>query len=278
MKILAFSGRKQSGKNTCFNLLLGLEMLKLAVVRDKIAIQDDGRLWISDIFGDPEYQGIFDPNRKNETMKAFLAEYIHPFIKNYSFADALKDNICIDILGLTPEMCYGTDDDKNQPTHLKWENMPGVFTGSDELYLDYEGLNFVRHKPGTMTAREVMQFFGTEIFREAYPDVWVDSCIRRIQYEQPELAVITDCRFPNEVDGVHKAGGKVVRLTRGANSCDVHESELVLDKNNYDWNNFDAILDNANMTIGEQNKALIELLSSWGWLDDVKEEQLVEQE
>jgi len=51
-KILALCGRKQSGKNTAYNFLLGITLLRLAVVRGKIEIKDDGKLWISDLFGD----------------------------------------------------------------------------------------------------------------------------------------------------------------------------------------------------------------------------------
>ena len=63
-----------------------------------------------------------------------------------------------------------------------------------------------------MTAREVMQYVGTDFFRKIYPDVWVDSTIRKIESEAPDLAVIVDCRFPNETKGVKEAGGKVIKL------------------------------------------------------------------
>ena len=52
-----------------------------------------------------------------------------------------------------------------------------------------------------------------------------DATIRKIKEESPELAIICDCRFPNEVDGIKKAGGKTIRLTRNDESPDVHESE-----------------------------------------------------
>jgi len=281
-KILGLSGKKQSGKNTAFNLLLGIEMLKLAIVREKIEITDNGKLWISDIFGDVEYQGIFDADRDNPTMRAFLGEYIHPFIKNYSFADALKRDICINILGLSYDMCYGSDEDKNLPTHLKWEDMPGVVTRTevqknnwDTLQLGW--LTVVYHEPGYMTARDVMQFLGTQIFRKMYDDVWAKSCINKINRDQPDLAVITDCRFPNEVEAIKQAGGKIIRFTRGSNT-DEHESEKVLDKDRYDWDNFDAVLDNANMTIGEQNQAILNLLYKWGWMDEVSDDNFNNEE
>jgi hypothetical protein len=123
-----------------------------------------------------------------------------------------------------------------------------------------------------MTAREVMQFVGTDIFRNIYSNVWVDATIRKIQEETPELALICDCRFPNEVSGIQDAGGKVIRLTRNSGSDDCHSSETALDEANYDWSNFDAVIDNAGMSLAEQNKAVYDLLAEWGWLEfDVTE-------
>ena len=37
-KILAFAGRKQSGKNTAYNFLLGVTLLRLSLVRDRVEI------------------------------------------------------------------------------------------------------------------------------------------------------------------------------------------------------------------------------------------------
>lgn len=243
MNILGFSGRKQSGKNTCANLIIGWEMLSLGITSN-FKINNNGQLWVADIFGDSENnQGIFDVMNKGEAMKRFLEEHLNPFVKLYSFADLLKKGVCMDILGLSYEQCYGTDENKNTMTDI------------------------VSPETGKRaTAREVMQFVGTDFFRSIYPNVWVDATIRKIKEESPELAIICDCRFPNEVDGIKKAGGKTIRLTRNDESPDVHESETALDKDNFDWDKFDLILDNKNIEIQEQNKLLYKKLKNWGWL------------
>ncbi len=283
-QILAFSGRKQSGKNTAFNYLLGIELLKLAIVRGQIEVRTDGRLYISDIFGDEEYQGIFDIERPNETMVTFCSEFIWPFIRNHSFADCLKKDVCMNLLGLTYEQCYGTDDEKNSPTHIMWGNMPGITSRPDLLGIllerysknlqdqqeALEELNIQYHSPGPMTGREVMQYVGTEVFRKMYPPVWAEGTIKRIEKLGARMSIITDARFPNEVEVVQKYGGKVIRFTRGQSSDDVHESELALDEDRYDWNNFDAIINNADMSISEQNEAVYQTLHQWEWMDEVK--------
>ena len=58
-KILGFSGRKQSGKNTCANVIFGWEMISLGITRN-FSMSDSGELVISDIFGDDSKEGILD--------------------------------------------------------------------------------------------------------------------------------------------------------------------------------------------------------------------------
>ena len=84
-------------------------------------------------------------------------------------------------------------------------------------------------KEGPMTAREFMQFLGTDIMRKIYGSVWVNSTIKKITREQSELAIIADVRFPNEAKAIENAGGVVVRLTRKV-SDDNHDSEVALDE------------------------------------------------
>ena len=78
------------------------------------------------------------------------------------------------------------------------------------------------------------------------------------------MALVGDCRFPDEVEAVQQAGGKVIRLTRSLHE-DSHVSETALDTHE----GFDAVIDNQDMTIEEQSKALLNTLGEWGWLESV---------
>jgi len=172
---------------------------------------------------------------------------VWPFIKAYSFADVLKEVVCMQVLGLTREQCYGTDEQKNTDTHIKWSDLP---TPNTNL------------KNKAMTAREVMQYVGTDFFRKLYPNVWVDSTIKKIEREGTEMAIITDVRFPNEVKSVQAKGGKVIRLTRDLSSGeDQHPSEVMLD----DYEGFDLVVDNQNMTALETSEIIYNHLREWGW-------------
>lgn len=189
---------------------------------------------------------------RKQSGKSTSGEYVQNFIysidpnitvKTYSFADPLKKNICIDLLGLTYQQCYGSDEDKNSITSLLWEDMPG-YTG-----------NLI----GPMTAREVMEYIGTKIFRKMKDKVWVKATLKQIQKDKFDVALLLDNRFPNEVDPILEAGGYVIRLTRNPFNSNT-EPEVALDPNKYDWNKFSLIIDNINISIQEKNKLIEQFL------------------
>ena len=101
------------------------------------------------------------------TCSEFVAELFNnktePYniAKVYSFADPLKKDICMNILGMSYEQCYGSDDQKNTITDIEWEG-------------------------SKLTARDVMQFVGTNIFRKMKHNVWTDTTINKIKIEKPK--------------------------------------------------------------------------------------------
>ena len=257
MKILGISGRKQSGKGVTSNFILGMHLLNNGVIRGNFQIMPDGQLWVSDIYGEDNTAGIFNQACRSDEMYNWFTENVYPLVKIYNFATPLKQ-LCIEILGLTHEQCYGTDEQKNSKTKLKWEDVP-KFRVTKRTPL----------KTGFMSGREVLQYVGTDIFRTMYSDVWVDATIRQIQIEQPTIAIIADARFPNEIEGIKAAGGKVVRLTRAPFKDDQHTSEVALDQENFDWTVFDVVVDNSQMTIEQQNEEIYKILQPWGYLPEV---------
>lgn len=208
MIIVGISGKKQAGKNTVANILHGLVLKEVDAIKDW-DINSQGQLMVDT--KDGRGWGEFDVTRKDNAFVQYANENMWPFIKLYSFADTVKW-MCTDLLDIPYECVWGTDDQKNQSQqHLLWENMPGVTT-----------------KSGPMTAREFMQFFGTDIMRKIYAPIWTNNAIRRIKKEQSGLAIVADVRFPNEAKAIEDANGTVLRLTRKI-SNDCHASEVALD-------------------------------------------------
>jgi hypothetical protein len=162
--------------------------------------------------------------------------------KIYNFADPLKKDVCMNIFGLTYHQCYGSDESKNELVNCYW--------------------------PGTnskMTAREVMQYVGTDVFRKIQQNVWADATIHKIQSEKSDLAIIADCRFPNEVEVVTAVSGLAIKLNRNPYNS-THASEAAFDVDVYDQANFDLILNNQTLNIQQQNNFIKEFLSSKGVL------------
>ena len=65
-----------------------------------------------------------------------------------------------------------------------------------------------------VTPRLILQKMGTEACREGIADnIWIAALEKRIQgYDD---VVISDCRFPNEIDFIRSAGGIIVQVKRG---------------------------------------------------------------
>jgi len=248
-RILAFSGNKQSGKSTCSNFLHGYQLKSQGIV-DNFSILTSGELVVTtnivdETGAEEEGDAILDTSRTDLEFAEWAMYSLWPFVKKYSFAGPLKE-ISHGLFGLTHDQCHGTDEQKNTLTNIRWGDLP---------------TKNKKPKNKKMTAREFLQYFGTDVCRAMYEDIWVDRCIADIKFEQPLLAIVDDCRFPNEANAIQKAGGKVIRLTRSPHK-DSHKSESALD----DWDNFDAVIDNQEMDIQDTAKSLINILGQWGWL------------
>lgn len=67
-----------------------------------------------------------------------------------------------------------------------------------------------------LTPRLVLQKWGTEVARQAWhDDTWIASLENKLVKAHNDI-VITDVRFPNEIQAVRNAGGIVIRVVRGA--------------------------------------------------------------
>tara|TARA_R110002020_G_scaffold194354_10_gene395173 strand:+ start:19233 stop:20069 length:837 start_codon:yes stop_codon:yes gene_type:complete len=247
-RILAFAGAKQSGKNTCCSFLHGYQMRSHRIIKD-FSISDKGELVVGtvgqDVDGnDTENKGVLDVTRDDMEFAGWAAYNMWPFIKHYAFASTLKE-LAIGLFGLTKEQCYGTDAQKNTLTWMRWENMPA-----------YDG-----DREGRMSAREFLQYFGTDVCRYIYNDIWTDRTISELSREEPLIAIISDCRFPNEVNAIKQAGGKIIHLTRSPYE-DSHSSENALK----DFDDYDAVIDTENLDIHSSCVELINILEEWGWL------------
>jgi len=67
----------------------------------------------------------------------------------------------------------------------------------------------------TLTPRWVLQYWGTEVCRRAFhDDIWIASLENKLRTSKDNV-VISDCRFPNEIQSIRDSGGKIVWVQRG---------------------------------------------------------------
>jgi hypothetical protein len=66
-----------------------------------------------------------------------------------------------------------------------------------------------------LTPRYILQQWGTEVCRKGFhDDIWIASLENKLRNSRDDV-VISDCRFPNEIQAIKAAGGRVVRVVRG---------------------------------------------------------------
>lgn len=230
-KIIGISGRKQSGKNTVANIICGDTLMSLNMIKD-YRINKHGELCIQTTNKNNEIGwGVFDLLRKDLDFVEYADSHIWPHIKIHHFADYLK-MICVDLFDLDPHQVYGTDEDKN----------------TDTAY--------------GMTAREFLQYFGTNVMRKIKDTVWLDRTMKTIMEEQSSIAIIPDVRFPNEVHAIKDAGGIVIRLTRDMTHSS-HECESSLNQDVFDWDTFDYIIDNQDYDIEQLKEEILLIKNIW---------------
>jgi hypothetical protein len=67
----------------------------------------------------------------------------------------------------------------------------------------------------TLTPRWVLQYWGTEVCRKGFhDDIWIASLENKLRNSKDHV-VISDCRFPNEIQSIRAAGGIIVWVQRG---------------------------------------------------------------
>ena len=130
--------------------------------------------------------------------KDTIADYlqnIHQF-RRESFAHALKDAVA-QVFGWDRELLEGRTKESRA-----WREQVDPWWAE-------------RLKMPNLTPRYVLQFWGTEVARKSFhDDIWIASLENKLRKTKDDV-VISDCRFPNEIKSIRRAGGIVIRVVRG---------------------------------------------------------------
>ena len=254
-QIIGFAGHKQAGKDTACNFILAVKLAELGISKTS-RLNSNGEIEVTDILNDslPNQEWMLFKEPYVNTTELYNNE-LGGFVKIYSFAHKLKQ-LCVDVLQLDAELVFGNDEQKNTKTHIKWDSIKSS-----------------SKRNGCMTVREVLQYVGTDMFRGLDPSVWINSCLHQIKIEQPELALISDVRFENEVKAIQAEGGYVVGLTRSPfkNPKGDHVSEVAPSKCLDICN---TIIDNDNLSIPEQNEQVYLTVKHLDGIPDISNSKL----
>ena len=168
-----------------------------------------------------------------DTVANYLVDQ-HQY-KRESFAGALKDAVA-SVFGWDRQLLEGAT-----PEAREWREQVDTCWA--------ERLNMPE-----LTPRWVLQYWGTEVCRKSFHnDIWIASLEHRLLQQDSDI-VISDVRFPNEVEVIKKAGGKVWWVQRGA--LPDWYPQGMLASNGYE----DAV-----KQLEEQNVHI----SEWAWLQTV---------
>jgi len=129
-----------------------------------------------------------------DTVADYLVNF-HEF-RRESYANTLKDAVAA-VFGWDRTLLEGTTKEARE-----WREQV------DKWWAD-------RLDMPTLTPRWVLQYWGTEVCRKAFHnDIWVASLENKLRQTKDNI-VISDCRFPNELSTIKRAGGKIIWVKRG---------------------------------------------------------------
>lgn len=129
--------------------------------------------------------------------KDTIADYLvdkHGFVRE-SWAGTLKDAVAA-VFSWDRDLLEGKTAGSRQ-----WRE------ASDEWWTSRLGVD--------VTPRRVLQLWGTEVCRQGFhDDIWIASLENKLRNSNKNV-VISDTRFPNELQSVKKLGGMTIRVRRG---------------------------------------------------------------
>lgn len=167
-------------------------------------------------------------------------------IKHYSFARALKQEVTA-----AAYACGGMERLFVRPQEYMQEN--GNFLELPEWVIMDDNPPMDDQDSPLGKQRELLRWWGTEFRRGPNPDYWVKKVEAQIQKDQPDVALISDLRFENEMRWTKKYGD-CIRIDRLGLPASTHESEVALARVPDDY--WSAIIKNTGSLEDFRNEVL----------------------
>jgi hypothetical protein len=226
--IISISGKIGSGKDTVGQIIQYLNLQK-------------------------EYPDVWEQKSFEQFLNYAENEVQHTWKGDFQvkkFADKLKDIVCI-IIGCTRKQLEDRDF-KEKELDEEWVKYELLFKDKfkdglqSKIFLSIKEVNIFLFNSkfiyehdlvkSILTPRLLLQVLGTQGGRDLiHPNIWVNSLMSEYRDSKPKW-VITDTRFPNELEAVKSRGGITIRVsTDRCGKVSSHESETALDDATFDY-------------------------------------------
>lgn len=202
-----------------------------------------------EILNNPVIIGVSGKKQSGkDTFSKFLFDFLNDTMENKDFvhivhfADSLKE-IVSNLFDIDLSILTGSDAQKNSLTNVKWD----LFHSTIQTEFS------VKAHPTYLTARELLQAFGTNVIRYGCPTIWASTLLEKCK-KYPGIYIISDMRFMDEAEMVRSYDKSLlIRISRaGQDNTSTHPSETDLD--NYPY--FDHRIFNDTTLDDLSNRAL----------------------
>jgi hypothetical protein len=115
-----------------------------------------------------------------------------------------------------------------------------------------------------MTVRDLLQTIGTDAIRDVlHEDAWVNALMSEYKTKNDNYWIITDTRFPNELNTIKNNKGIIIKVIRDSGNTvgTLHASETALD----DYTGWDYIINN-NGSIEQLEQEVVKFLEKFNLL------------
>ena len=176
--IYAFTGKKQSGKNTAVRIWQLLDIWN----------KNRGKVGLNNAFVE-EQEFVFSPQKYGHGFQDILNNSSNWQLK--SFAHKLKQ-ICAILTNTETEDWDKEEFKKSSSSIIK------------EYFLHKVNIYY--------TNRELLQYIGTDLFRKLDNEIWINALFR--SYKTDFQWLIDAVRFENEALAIRGKGGKIIRIIK----------------------------------------------------------------
>jgi hypothetical protein len=210
--------------------------------------------------------GFAGPKGSGKSLAAKAAEA--QGYKKISFAEPLK-NMCKEVFNLSDLVLHDPIAKESYPilvvldhnslsSLISYANRNLIPLSEEQIFKVHNHIRtFEDSKKILYTARQLLQYVGTEIFRQCVSNsYWTDVFIQKVNKNHNVNYIVDDLRFENERASIKQLGGITIQIERvGLEKKDSHASEAGITSTDF------KLINNNNPEFIKEAEHLIDIIS-----------------